>query len=241
MGIKNRILGRSDGVNRGNRLVLRDWLRNNALVLGFKDGDVVGKGLLGSGLSGGIPRKHDLNLQSEDTLAEEDVADSVIDVILRGLTRVNHESVGELHGLGTLGAELSGNDNFTTLGTSIHDEAEDTVASPADGKTSKKLVAEGLALGDGGETTGVDLFSVELNRSLGEVETLLDKGGKLANTASLLSENVLGLGGPDDDLLASGGDTDFNSGVSLLRELTGEELVEFSIENSVGDELMHEK
>ena len=108
---------------------------------------------------------------------------------------------------------------------------------PADGKTAEELVAEGLALGDGGETTGVDLLGVELNGALGEVEALLHNGGELANAASLLSENTLGLGGPDDDLLAGGGDTDLNSSVPLLGELAHEELVQLSVENSIGNKL----
>ena len=116
-------------------------------------------------------------------------------------------------------------------------EAKRKHNKPADSKTTEELVAEGLALGDGGETTGVDLLGVELNGALGEVETLLDDGGELANAAAPLTENTLGLGGPDDNLLAGGGDTDLNSSVSLLGELAHEELVQLSVENSIGNEL----
>jgi len=108
---------------------------------------------------------------------------------------------------------------------------------PADGNTVKELVLEGLALGDGAETTVVDLLGIELNSVLGELETLLDKGGQLADATALDTENLLGLGGADDDLSASGGDTNLDTGVTLSSELALEELVELSVENTVSDEL----
>ena len=71
---------------------------------------------------------------------------------------------------------------------------------PADGKTTKELVTEGLALGDGGETTVLNLLGVKLERVLGELETLLHEGSKLTDATSLLTEDLLGVGGADDDL-----------------------------------------
>jgi hypothetical protein len=58
------------------------------------------------------------------------VADGVVHVVLARLTGVDHEAIDELHGLGTLSTELTGHDNLATLGARLHDEAEDTVASP---------------------------------------------------------------------------------------------------------------
>jgi len=113
----------------GNNLVLGDGLGDDTLLLGLGDSDVVGEGALGTDLAGGIPREHDLNLQAENTLAKENVADSVVNVVLGGLTGVNHESVNELHALSAGGTELAGHNDLATLGTSLHDEAEDTVAS----------------------------------------------------------------------------------------------------------------
>ena len=74
------------------------------------------------------------------------------------------------------------------------------VCLPADGKTTKELVTEGLALGDGGETTVLDLLGVELKRVVGELETLLDERGELANAATLLTQDLLSVGSTDDDL-----------------------------------------
>ena len=74
------------------------------------------------------------------------------------------------------------------------------VCLPADGKTTKELVTEGLALGDGGETTVLNLLSVELEGVLGELEALLHEGRKLTDAAALLTEDLLGVGSTDDDL-----------------------------------------
>jgi ribose 5-phosphate isomerase len=121
-----------------------------------------------------------------------------VNEVTDGLSGVDHESVGELHGLGTGSTELSGNDDLTSLGTGLHDETEDSVACTTDSKTVKELVAEGLALSDSAETTVLDLGGVEGDRVLGELETLLDEGGELADAAALVSEDLLGVGGTDD-------------------------------------------
>jgi hypothetical protein len=140
---------------------------------------------------------------------------------------------GELHALGTSGPELSGNNNLATLGAGLHDESQDTVASPSDGQTIEKLVSEGLALGDGRETTVLDLRGVERNRVLGELEALLDERGELTDAATLLSENLLCVGGADDDVGDGGCDADLDAGVALLGQLALEELVQLSIEDTV--------
>jgi hypothetical protein len=150
---------------------------------------------------------------------------------------VDHEAVGELHGLGAGGAELAGDDDLAALGAALHDEAEDTVAGAADGEAVEELVAEGLALGDGGETAVLDLGGVEGDGVLGELEALLDEGGELADAATLLAEDLLGVGGADDDVGDGRGDADLDAGVALLSELALEEFVELGVEDTVSDEL----
>lgn len=110
------------------------------------------------------------------------------------------ESWTDLHGLGSGSTELTRDNNLATLSTGLHDESEDSVAGSSEGKTTEELVSEGLGLGDGGESSGLDLLGVELKRVLSELESLLDEGGELPNSSSLLSEDLLGVGGPDDDL-----------------------------------------
>lgn len=213
------------------------------------------------------------------------------------MSGVDHETIGELHRLGTSGAQFAGDDNLASLGSGLHDETEDSVAraargekrsqlgfvrawvlpparrirqvryathedsistrrpplpaapppppgpfenssllletrfrskgdSPTDGKTSEELVPQALALGDGIETTVLDLLGVKLDATLGELEPLLDEGSELADAASLLSENLLRVGGADDDLGAGVGDANLAARVSLRGEGAREELGE---------------
>jgi hypothetical protein len=231
------VLSSLSGLGGLSAVVLADRLEDSLLLLGLDNGDSVRESLLGTGLALRVGAAHDLDLDTQDTLSEENVTGSVVDEVLGGLTRVNHEAVGELHGLGTGSTELTGDDNLATLGAGLHDEAEDTIASTSDGETVEKLVSEGLALSDGGETTVLDLGGVEGDGVLGELESLLDERGELANAAALLAENLLGVGGSDDDIGDGGGNADLDAGVALLSELALEELVELGVEDTVGDEL----
>lgn len=239
LGLLLRLLRLSGGLGLGglSAVVLGHGLDDGLLLLGLEDGDGVGESLLGAGLALGVGAAHDLDLDAENTLAEEDVAGGVVDEVLGGLTRVDHEAVGELHGLGASSTELAGDDDLATLGAGLHDEAEDTVAGATDGETVEELVAEGLALGDGGETAVLDLGGVEGDGVLGELEALLDERGELADAAALLAENLLGVGGADDDVGYRGGDADLDAGIALLGQLALEELVELSVEDAIGDEL----
>jgi hypothetical protein len=104
----------------------------------------------------------------------------------------------ELHALCTGSTKLARNDDLAALGAGLHDEAEHTIAGTTDGQTVEQLVAQGLTLSDSGETTVLDLGSVERDRVLGELEALLNEGGELANATTLLAEDFLGVGGTDD-------------------------------------------
>lgn len=218
-------------------VVLAHRLDDVLLLLGLDDGDGVGEGLLGARLALRVRAAHDLDLDTEDTLAEEDVAGGRVDEVLGGLAGVDHEAVGELHGLGAGGAELAGDDDLAALGTGLHDEAEDTIAGATDGETVKELVAEGLALSDGGETAVLDLGGVQGDAVLRELEALLDERGELADAAALLAEDLLGVRRADDDVGHGRGDADLDARVALLGQLTLEELVQLSVEDAIGDEL----
>jgi hypothetical protein len=148
---------------------------------------------------------------------------------------------GELHALGTGGPELSGNDDLATLGTRLHDEPQHTVAGPSNGQTIEKLVTERLALGDGGETTVLDLGGVKGDGVLRELEALLDERGELTNAATLLSENLLGVCGADDDVGDGRCNADLDAGVALLGQLALEELVQLGIEDTVCRRVVSER
>lgn len=218
-------------------VVLANGLNHRGLVLGLENGDGVGQGLLGTGLALGVRAAHDLDLDTQDTLAEQDVTGGTVDKVLGGLAGVDHEAVGELHGLGTGSTELAGDDDLATLGARLHDEAQDTIAGTTDGQAVEELVAEGLALSDGGQTTVLDLGGVEGDAVLGELEALLDQAGELADATALLAEDLLRVGGTDDDVGDGGGDADFDARVALLSQLALEELVQLGVKDTVGDEL----
>jgi len=153
---------------------------------------------------------------TKDTLPEHNVSDSIVNIIPRGLTRVDHESVGELHGLGTSGTQLAGNDNLTTLCTRLHDETKDTVASPmtqlrksqrsnkghlpTDSKTTEQLISQALALRDGRESTVLDLFGIQFKGVFGELETLLNEGSEFTDATALLTKDLLSVCCTDDNL-----------------------------------------
>jgi hypothetical protein len=109
--------------------VLGNGLGDGSFLLGFQNGDNIGKVLSRTSTASGVVVQHDLNLDTEDTLTEKDVANSSIDEVTGRLTRVDHETISELHRLGTSSTELARNNNFATLGTRLHDETKDTIAS----------------------------------------------------------------------------------------------------------------
>mmetsp|Transcript_421 Transcript_421/g.993 ORF Transcript_421/g.993 Transcript_421/m.993 type:complete len:202 (+) Transcript_421:20-625(+) len=157
------------------------------LVLGGVDGDHVGDGGLGAGAPLGVPLKHDFHLDADAPLAEQHVTHGGFDVLAHGVSGRDHVAVLELHGLPTLATQLAGHDHLATLGAVLHDEAQHAVARTAHGEAAEQLVAEGLSLGDGAQTTVGHLLGVELHGALGEAEPLLHQRGQLADAAALLA------------------------------------------------------
>lgn len=91
--------------------------------------------------------------------------------------------------------EHTRNDNLAALCTRLYDEVRDTIADPSNGKTSEKLVSEGLTLGNGRQT-----MSIELKQVFGKLESLLNECDELMNAVALLSKDFLGIGDIDDNL-----------------------------------------
>lgn len=112
------------------------------LFFRLDDGNIVGQWAFWSDLSGGIPWKHNLDLDTQHSLTQQNVTCGGVDVVVAGVTRVNHQAIDELHRLCTLTTELSGNDDFASLGAGLHDETEHTIACTTNGETSDELVAE---------------------------------------------------------------------------------------------------
>ena len=88
-------------------------------------------------------------------------------------------------------------------------------------------------MSDGGETTVLDLGGVEGDGVFGELEALLDEGGEFPDAATLLSKNLLCVGGANDDVGDGGRHADLDTRVALLGQLALKELVEFGVEDTV--------
>ena len=69
------------------------------------------------------------------TLSEQDVADGGVNVVVDGVSAVDHQTVHELHGLGPLTPQLAGHHHLAALSAALHDEAQHTVARPGGEET----------------------------------------------------------------------------------------------------------
>jgi len=224
----------SDRLNWGRS---GDDLGDGLFFLGFADFDDIGVRSLRTDLSGGVMRKHNFDLKSDNSLSEEDVSDSGIDVLGDWVSGVDHKSVSEFHGLGSLTSQFTRDDDLTTLGSRLHDEAENTIGSTSDGQTSHELVSERFALSDSTETTVGDFLGKKFDLTLFHLESFLDESGQLPNALSLVTKDILGSGGEDDNLSSLGGNADFDSRVTVLGELLAKESVELGFKNSFSDVL----
>lgn len=200
--------------------------------------NVIREGRLGgTNLGTGRGVTHNLDLNTEHTLLKLDVSGGSVNEISDGLTGVDHETLGELHGLGTGSSKLTRDNDLDTLSARLHNVTDNTVSGSSDSKVVEELELKGLTLSNSGETTLLDTLGVDEDGVLLKVETLADEGGQLTDAATVLTKNLLGVGGSDDNLGLGRGKSDLNTRVSLLGELTGEELVKFSVENTVSDDL----
>merc|ERR1712019_279169 len=132
-------------------LGLRERVGWQSLLLWLHDGDVVGQRPLRSNLTAGVPGQHNLDLDSQDALSEENVPAGHVHVLVDGISGVDHQTVNKLHGLGSLSSQLAAHHNLAALSSALHDEPEDSIASPPDGQPSDQLVTERLGLSDGAQ------------------------------------------------------------------------------------------
>jgi hypothetical protein len=83
----------------------------------------------------------------------------------------------------------------------------------------------------------LNLLGVKFYSSVTEFESFLHEGSQFANSTTLVSKDFLCVGSADDNFGSGRGDSDFTARVTLFCEFTSEELVEFSKEHTIGDEL----
>merc|ERR1719440_2319541 len=101
------------------------------IVLRLIDSDLVRHESLCAVSACGIVVEHDVNLDSQAALAEEHVADSGLDEVALWVTGCNHVTISELHALCALTTDLARHHNGATEGTTLHDEADHTIAGTA--------------------------------------------------------------------------------------------------------------
>ncbi len=77
----------------------------------------------------------------------------------------------------------------------------------------------------------------DLNSAIGKSKSFLNNGRELSDPSALLPKHVLSACGKDDNLCSSGGHSNLNSRVTIFRQLPGQEIIEFSFEHTVSDEL----
>jgi len=207
------------------------------LFLWLQDGDDIWVLELWSVHAGLVVGLENLHLDTEHSLSEENVSHGGVDVFPGWVTGVDHHTVDELHSLRSLASDLTADNDFATSSTLLHHESEDTVGGSSDGKTAEELVSEGLGLGNGAQASVGNSLDVKIDLALLVAPSLVDDSGELSNSSGLLAENLAWSGGDDDDL-AGLRFSDDDTGVSILGELSLEELVELGLEETVSDEEM---
>lgn len=158
-----------------------------------------------------------------------------------GLTGGDLVTSAVLLGLGALATDLTGNVDFATGGTATaHNSADNVVGGVTDGDTVQKLVLEGLNVGGSGEALGVgERLDGELDAVVLVVEAvaLFDEGLEFLDLLEGFVEEFLVAGSEHADLSLHVGGTDLNATVAFHGEGLHEELVELSLENTIGNEL----
>lgn len=210
-------------------------LFDSFVFLWIEDLDVIWQGLWTLLVEGWVG--HDLDLQTKDTLSQENVSGGNLNEVVNWLTGVDHETGTELHSLGSGTLGLTGDDNLDTLGAGLDDVSDDTVGSSSDSQTVQQLELQGFTLGGSRETSVLHSFSVEDDGAWGQLESLLDQHGQLSDSSTLFTQNGVGSGGLDDNLSLGWGDLDFTTSVTFFWQFSGEEFIQFGVEDTVSDEL----
>lgn len=208
------------------------------LNLGVLDVDDIRKEGLDASSAGGVVWQHDLDLDTHDTLLEGNVSDSNVDIVESGLARADHVSGFVFHCLGSLLSQFTRNDDLATSGAFLGDALDDGVSGHSDGDALQQFEFKDFSLSSGGHAHLEDLGDLKFDCISFVSESLLDQRGELSDLKTILTENFGDLGGDDSDFGLDVGDSDFDSGVTSGGEGSGQEGVDFSVENTVGNELL---
>merc|ERR1719359_1284790 len=121
-------------------------LHDGNVLLGLVNDDIVWQRHLCTHLSLWVMREHDLYHHTKDALSHQHVTNCGTDVMLLRLSSGDEISILELHCFGTLCSELATDDHFASLGTILHDEADDPIACTTHCQTPQELVTQALSL-----------------------------------------------------------------------------------------------
>ena len=179
--------------------------------LGFSDFDDIGKVSLDTSSTSGVLGKHDLYLNTHNTLLESNVSNGNIQEVELGLTGTDHISLLELHGLSSLLSELTGDDDLTTSSTFLYDVSNDRDGIHSDGDTLEELELNNFSLSRSAHTLLEDTGDLKVDGILGISESLLDEGSKFSDLKTILTEDFLDLSSLDSDFSLNGGNSDFNT------------------------------
>jgi hypothetical protein len=100
---------------------------------------------------------------------------------------VGRRSYGEFHTLRPSRPQLARHNDLATLGTTLHDEPQHTIAGSPHSQTIEQLVSKRLALRNSRETAVLDFGGVQGDGVLGEFEAFLDEGGEFADATALFA------------------------------------------------------
>jgi hypothetical protein len=210
------------------------------LSLRLGNNDVIGDRSLDTELLGWIRfvRKHNLYLNTHNSLLEENVSNCNIDVIILGLTSADHVSLLEFHGLGSLLLEFTRDDNFATLGTILNNWFNDVVGSKSEWHILEQFVVHSFNLSRSAETLVLNGIGENLDLVVSNLESLLDELSEFLVFLAFNTNNLFGLSGLDSNFSLNLGSSDFNTSVTSILKGFGEETVQFCVEDTVCDELL---
>ena len=145
--------------------------------------------------------------------------------LLVSVTSLDHVTIRELLGLGSLSSNLAGHGHLSSLGAGLHHEAQHTVARAAHSQTAQQLVLQRFGLCLGVKASVCHAVGKYFNGTLREVESLLNNGRQLSDSLALLAKDILSAGGLDDDLNGGRCDSHLKTGIPILSQLSGEQLM----------------
>ena len=185
-----------------------------------------------------LERKHDSDSDTDHSLLEPNVSDGLVDEHGSWVAGGDDVALLVLHDTGSLLSQLTGDDDFATVGLTVsHDGVDGPHGAESDGKSFEETGLEVLDLSGGGEASVLDWVDDDLQLALWESESLLEEHGDLVEF-SVADSSVVGSDDLWEDHGLHLGGLDGDTTVSIAGQSLAQELVDFSVKDSVRDELL---